>query len=622
MRKNKPSAFRVDNTKNVETLNFASVNIPQPVQDLSRNKDTFVSYGVDNLYPDKIDYWFNNCSIHKAIQLAKAAYIKGAGLKYVKGEKVKAYVNAEDTIDSFVKKIVRDYVKYGYFLVEVTFLPDMSPAEYIHVPAKNVRWDESRSKFWVNKTWATKSKADYIIDRWKPGEEDGLTKMFLFAPSSDGLVYPLPDYSSTIASIQTDIEIKKFNLNNIKNHFSVSTLITFFMGTSVSDEVKKQVLKEINASYTGANGKKIIIDFQSPDGKSAEVQNISPNDWDKAYTLIADAIVADIVAGNGVVSPALFGIQTEGKLGASNELKNAYTILKKTTMADQRAELESALNRMFEGFSEIKGEVEFMDEVLFDELSETARLKVSTYNEVRAALNMEPIEGGDRLIEDKPAQPAQVETSKFSNDKGVLYEPTKEQVAKLLELNLGAVREQFDFCDEGEFVSNREEFRNAMLKFETNEEIVQYIIDNQINGLTVKDLKTKIRKDLGYNLTDAEVREHIQKITSSGLQTIDETDGKLTVKPTQKPIEESKLEVMYAYEERPGIPAGRSREFCNTIIKNNRLYTREEIQSISQLFEYDVFTYGGGFYHNPVTGETTPYCRHTWKMYTVKRKRK
>jgi hypothetical protein len=41
---------------------------------------------------------------------------------------------------------------------------------------------------------------------------------------------------------------------------------------------------------------------------------------------------------------------------------------------------------------------------------------------------------------------------------------------------------------------------------------------------------------------------------------------------------------------------------------------------MSNGFGLSVFEYAGGYYTNPETGETTPYCRHGWFMLFVERK--
>ena len=82
----------------------------------------------------------------------------------------------------------------------------------------------------------------------------------------------------------------------------------------------------------------------------------------------------------------------------------------------------------------------------------------------------------------------------------------------------------------------------------------------------------------------------------------------------------------YVYEERPGVApaASGSRPFCRKRMDERREYSLEEIDQLSnahlvkQFANYgidpDVFLYRGGWYREPGTDQSTPYCRHQWKL--------
>ena len=92
-----------------------------------------------------------------------------------------------------------------------------------------------------------------------------------------------------------------------------------------------------------------------------------------------------------------------------------------------------------------------------------------------------------------------------------------------------------------------------------------------------------------------------------------------------RPTLGDKYEIRFRYDLREGIngpkilPDGRTRDFCEIVLDANRFYTREDIGSMSNGFGLPVFEYAGGYYHNPETGQTTPYCRHNWYMVFVER---
>jgi hypothetical protein len=63
-----------------------------------------------------------------------------------------------------------------------------------------------------------------------------------------------------------------------------------------------------------------------------------------------------------------------------------------------------------------------------------------------------------------------------------------------------------------------------------------------------------------------------------------------------------------------------TRAFCEKLLELNRIFTREDINAISSRVDRDVWKYKGGWYTNPETGVTTPFCRHEWvQQITIKR---
>ena len=89
-------------------------------------------------------------------------------------------------------------------------------------------------------------------------------------------------------------------------------------------------------------------------------------------------------------------------------------------------------------------------------------------------------------------------------------------------------------------------------------------------------------------------------------------------KKARKPLAE--IQIRYSYEVSPGLGSAiipTTREFCKRLINLDRIYSRAEIEQISQRLGYSVWQRRGGFYHNPKTGATTPYCRHRWVEQVV-----
>jgi len=92
-------------------------------------------------------------------------------------------------------------------------------------------------------------------------------------------------------------------------------------------------------------------------------------------------------------------------------------------------------------------------------------------------------------------------------------------------------------------------------------------------------------------------------------------------KPTDEPV----LEVRYKYSWAAGFSnkdKRTSREFCKVMLDladQGKVYTREDINGISNIMGYSVWNRRGGWYHT-ASGVNRPQCRHVWEQQIVIRK--
>lgn len=618
---------------NILSAKLGRTKIPDNVgYDTSKDREKMVDYGKDNLYPDFLLDMYSNSPAHGAILNSKSTYIIGGGLKIVGGDLLAVAVNKAEPIGDFVKKCVLDYEIFNYFGCQVVYNKFKEPIEFIHIPAQLIRTNKNKSIFWYRENWAEKAQ----LKQWKRVQNpnsDNTSKFFFFdgySPSKN-LVYPAPGYMSAVTSIVTDMAIKHFNFNNITNHFSVSTLITFFQGSNLPDEVKKKVLRDITESYTGEHGKKIIVDFQNANGKSADVKNISPNSWDAAYATIAKNATDDIFIGHQVTSPMLMGVKTEGQLGGATELETAYEIFKANYILGKRDELCSAFNRLFAGSRFVTGKVEFLDKPLFTaSLTPATREKVYTINELRALDGKGPIPDGDRLLTQQPVISAPAAFSSASPQptpekdrtgwvKQVLKDEDFEKV-----VHLGSDKAMFEVVGKGRTVHNAYQAMN----FEKKQALADLIINSESTSFTVPGLVSDL-KEKGEVVTEAEVKNLLKDLKEAGVinSSVSES-GAIEIEPNKTqdkpPKEGGGIVTMYEYVLRAGIGGAdiipTSRGFCRKLIANNKYYSRADIQTMSGIFGYDVFQHAGGWYHNPETGENEDQCRHKFQAIRLKKK--
>lgn len=416
------------------------------------------------------------------------------------------------------------------------------------------------------------------------------------------------------------------------------------MDGNVTEDVRRTVMKDIENSYKGENGRKIIVDFQSKEGKPAEVTNISPNDWDKAYIELSNSTADDIYRGHQVTSPMLFGVKTEGQLGGATELETAYEIFNNTYIRGKRNELTSALNLMFTGSTIITNDIEFQDKPLFsNRVNDELKERIFTVNELRHIAGMPPIDIGDKLLSEilktpqpiapsldaldgvTTTQPAPIPDDLKKNSKGKLTELMDDDFDKVS--HLGLHKDDFEVVRHGKYVFSNEDALNVQLEFDLEKDVSDWILNNDIQNLDLNDLVSKL-SDAGLEVGVEDLNNILASLNESGVVKTKIADGKVSVEPNKKsdlPNTDAVF-VMYDYVKRDDVSGPdllkTSRGFCKKLISNNRYYTMEDIQSMSGIFGYSVFQYGGGYWHDPDTDTTTNHCRHKFKSVVLKRKTK
>lgn len=125
-------------------------------------------------------------------------------------------------------------------------------------------------------------------------------------------------------------------------------------------------------------------------------------------------------------------------------------------------------------------------------------------------------------------------------------------------------------------------------------------VESKISSLTKRGYLESATSTIGEDVI-------IERIVPKGIDTPPPT---IKAEPVQ-------IFVKYSYE---GPQDSKNRPFCAKMLSLNRLYSRAEIEKISQRLGYSVFDRRGGFWTHP-NGEVTPYCRHHWQSNVIVKKK-
>lgn len=132
------------------------------------------------------------------------------------------------------------------------------------------------------------------------------------------------------------------------------------------------------------------------------------------------------------------------------------------------------------------------------------------------------------------------------------------------------------------------------------------------------DLKGKIAAAIkkSPNATPAEIALEVgtkEEVVTQYISSLEKAAGTIKL---------PKFEVRYSYDKRPDVAGPDvipgTRPFCRKMLGLNRLYTRADIQKISEYLGYDVMKRAGGFWNND--GEVEYHCRHGFYSQIVIKK--
>lgn len=373
---------------NVIVLNFSDSKIP--VFKESRNKD-YIKYGEKNDYPNYLTLLYNKSPKHNAIVNGKAKYIFGNG--FTGGDVVVNRLG--DTLNEIGLRCAIDQELYGGWRIECVWDSIGRICEFYHIDFSTLRKGKN-GDFKFKECWDPLDREDEIpIDAFNPSYRRGsqVYEYNEYRPMTK--YYPLPSYIGCNNYIETDIEISKYYLSAIRNGMAPSKMIQFYTGEP-SDEKKQEVEKRFKSKFAGSeNAGKFILVFNTNKEKQVTVDDLSASDLDKQFVELNKTVQQEIFSGHLVTSPALFGIKTEGQLGATNELRTAYGIFVNTYAKPKSKTLEREFKYLLSlSKFKVNSELNLIDPIDW-QVPDSMIEKVISQNDARVKLGLKPVEGGD-----------------------------------------------------------------------------------------------------------------------------------------------------------------------------------------------------------------------------------
>ena len=576
-------------------INFAESKIPVFKENKAKN---YITYGTDNKYPQMLIDLYNSSPKHGALVSQKAQYIAGDKTEVIANNTEQltiandrlASINSYESFDDVKSKIAADLELFDGFALEIIWnKAKTSIAEIYHLPFQNVRISLD-GHYWYAEDWSDRKLDPIYYYCWNPITRENKQLYYFKMYKAGQGEYPTAPYQSALKYIEIDTEIANFHLNSIKSGFSAQTLLQLFKGIPTSEEMR-QTIKRFKENFSGTdNAGSIIIQFNDPNETPSVVNNLAPSDFDKQFDILNQTVQQEILMAHRVTSPMLFGIKTESQLGGRSELIEAYEAFQTAYIEPRQNHMDRALTSIFKFITPVTLKTKNKPPIGLDYI-QLFEKGIISQAEARRELGMS-------------------DTVAMSSQSNCNHNPFGWDDDKDL-----AVFEQF-----GELASK---FEKVPFDFASALELIILQFLNGNTELTLQDLANNIKQDAD------KVAEAVTKLINDGLITSADNILNVTEQGTKTLTDSglgTELLVRYTYEKGPGISGSEiiptSRDFCRSLIALNRVYTREDIDTISSRVGYNAWERRGGWM--TVKGSSpaihVPYCRHIWKSQLLRRK--
>jgi hypothetical protein len=312
---------------------FNAAYVPQ-YQEVIKNKP-WVYYGDDNIFPNHLLALYQYSALNRACVNAIAYGVKGKSIENDLGETLMA--NRSETLYDVFMKCAMDRVLFGGFSLNIVKSNDGGIAEFYHTDFSRLRAGkcddfENVLDYYYSVDWrqttlnATKYKP-IKLPAFDMLNNDEPSQVMYFKQYNPGMsYYPPPDYLGGLTTIQLDVEVKNFHLNNMQNSMMPSVAVSFTNGVP-SEEERDIIYRQLDAKYSSSNnaGKWFLFFSENPE-TAPIITPIANNASDAWYTQMAPQIEQTILTSHRITSPMILGIKESGQLGGREELLDAYNL--------------------------------------------------------------------------------------------------------------------------------------------------------------------------------------------------------------------------------------------------------------------------------------------------------
>ena len=357
---NKPKIMTKNNSSVISIKMEKQVESAPKTQNSNRG---WIQFGSRNMYPLDLSNLYYNSVTHRACCEFAATAILGDGVDYEKMKimgQEELMPNYNETWDDLIYNLALDYIIYGSYAIQIIKNKDDKTYSFYHQPIGDVRCspkneDGDIETYWISSDWSALQKYPPVeLKSFAFNEDDKITSgepyLFVYNHYTPDLEYYwLPQYTSGIKAIQTEIELLRYDLRSVMNTFSASGVPT--MNRIDDDEERKMALENIESMFQGSdNANSLLVTFKNND----EEKPIDFVKIDKDVTNVNlfdnnnERNIKRILSAHRIPSRTLIGLPSENAQlgGQGNETVVAYNIYNQLVGNNNREKIVSTINQM------------------------------------------------------------------------------------------------------------------------------------------------------------------------------------------------------------------------------------------------------------------------------------
>jgi DNA-binding MarR family transcriptional regulator len=632
-------------------LKFEANVVPQFKE--QRGKD-WILYGSEgeykNRYPDFLLELYRNSAKHHAIINSKRDYVCGrgwsvdtSGMTTIQKARMDQFVkhpNAYESLDDILVKVAHDLELYGGYALEIIYdsIGEKVAAIY-HADFAKYRVSEDGSCYYYSDDWSKHNPEVEKIETFNWREPGGKQLLYVKSYQPNCKYYPLPSYLGAINYIDLDRKVSDYFNKGISNGFMAGTLINFNSGIPTETE-QAEIERMVKTKFTGTdNANSILLNFSDSRERSAEIQQLNSNDFDKRFDLLNKTIQQELYAGHQISDPALFGIKEEGIFSSRNQLVDSFELFQNTYVNARQQFIERTFNDLA-SLQGLEGRLTIYDTAPISvQFSESTIVSVMTQDEIRERVGLPKLEEEEKVEIEASAHICCKASDSKEDDERVLeylkktgsfdYKVVSDRRFQFDSFETAHIREaeclKYWFAEIGPIES-------AVLDILVKEPSTPFLAIARSLQISIDRMMAAIQALNEANAISLIIKEiegstqRVVEVTKEGKRIIDEIE----------PVEEE-FGIGYVYDLRPelkqkgeSLTIPTSRDFCIDLLRESRpsdwrsdevqeigpnytgkVWTLEEIQALGMQEGRNVWNRGGGWWGKSI------HCRHEWRQVLI-----